>query len=165
MKNTTSQSSTQITWLAAFVLAAFLILPQSAGAAPQSGQLIVFVQPDSSPVNDRFRQHTLPEIRKLAAAMGGNSLSHFQSSLAFWSRDGAMQTVIHRSDGEHLDFDVVRCRYAEMYHALGIAELGKTLSCNRDFALIEGFNAEARLSRTQTLVEGAAHCDFRYRFP
>jgi polyisoprenoid-binding protein YceI len=70
MKNATSQSRGPTTWLAAFAFAVFLMLPPIAGAAPGSGQLIVFVQPDSSAVNDRFRQHALPEIRKLAAAMG-----------------------------------------------------------------------------------------------
>jgi hypothetical protein len=37
------------------------------------------------------------------------------------------------------------------------------LSCNRDSALIEGFNPEVNLTRTQTLMQGASHCDFRYR--
>jgi hypothetical protein len=50
-----------------------------------------------------------------------------------------------------------------MYHHLGIPELGDTLSCSRDFALIEGFNPEIRLNRTQTIMQGAAWCDFRYR--
>ena len=36
------------------------------------------------------------------------------------------------------------------------------LSCNRDFALIEGFNPTVKLERTQTIMEGATHCDFRY---
>jgi hypothetical protein len=37
------------------------------------------------------------------------------------------------------------------------------LSCNRDYALIEGFNADIALTRTQTIMQGASHCDFRYR--
>ena len=63
------------------------------------------------------------------------------------------------------DFDVTRCRYAEMYRALGIPELGEVLSCQRDAALIEGFNPEVTLTRTQTIMQGAACCDFRYRGP
>lgn len=51
------------------LLTFFLALPHGAGAAPESGQLIVFVQPESSPVSDYFRQHALPEIRKLAGTM------------------------------------------------------------------------------------------------
>jgi hypothetical protein len=51
-----------------------------------------------------------------------------------------------------------------MYRELGIARLGPILSCARDFALIEGFNPQICLTRTQTLMEGAPCCDFRYRF-
>lgn len=49
-----------------------------------------------------------------------------------------------------------------LYRALGSSELGALLSCNRNFALIEGFNPDGRLTRTQTIMEGATHCDFRF---
>ena len=55
-----------------------------------------------------------------------------------------------------------RCRYAEMYRSLGIAEVGALLSCNRDFSLVEGFNPDIALTRTQTIMQGASHCDFRF---
>jgi len=62
-------------------------------------------------------------------------------------------------------FDVTRCRYAEMYRALGLQDLGEVLSCSRDFSLVEGFNPGIRLRRTQTVMRGAPHCDFRYEDP
>ena len=64
---------------------------------------------------------------------------------------------------EKLSFNVTRCRYAEMYRALGLADLGGSLSCQRDFALAQGFNPAIQLDRTQTIMEGASHCDFRFR--
>ena len=67
------------------------------------------------------------------------------------------------SDEERFDFNVTRCRYAEMYRALGVPELGALFSCNRDAALIQGFNPDATFERTQTIMQGAAYCDFRYR--
>ena len=45
---------------------------------------------------------------------------------------------------------------------LGIPELGPILSCNRDFCFAEGFNEAIRLTRTQTIMEGRTHCDFRF---
>ena len=43
-----------------------------------------------------------------------------------------------------------------MYRALGLADLGAShLSCVRDFALVEGFNPEIHLTRTQTIMDGA----------
>jgi hypothetical protein len=49
-----------------------------------------------------------------------------------------------------------------MYRSLGIAEVGALLSCNRDFSLVEGFNPDIALTRTQTIMQGASHCDFRF---
>jgi hypothetical protein len=69
--------------------------------------------------------------------------------------------VLEQTDHSY-SFNVTRCRYAELYRDLGIPELGKLLSCNRDFSLIEGFNPEIQLTRTQTIMEGASHCDFRF---
>ncbi len=89
----------------------------------------------------------------------------FRRSLEAWTRGGALEIEVLAEDDTRLDFDVRRCRYAEMYHALGIPELGRILSCNRDFALIEGFAPGARLTREQTILEGAPCCTFRYRFP
>jgi hypothetical protein len=65
-------------------------------------------------------------------------------------------------DGERLEFDVTRCRYAEMYRSLGIGELGAILSCSRDAALIEGLNPTFDLTRTHTIMDGASCCDFGY---
>jgi hypothetical protein len=50
-----------------------------------------------------------------------------------------------------------------MYRTLGLADLGASLSCQRDYALTEGFNPTIQLVRTQTIMEGASHCDFRFR--
>jgi hypothetical protein len=95
--------------------------------------------------------------------MGGNSLKHFVDSLAFWTQDGALDIdVIEKSD-EILSFNVTRCRYAELYESLGRRAMGTIFSCSRDFALIEGFNPNISLRRTQTIMEGAPYCDFRYR--
>ena len=100
----------------------------------------------------------------LTRTMGGNSAGHFMESLQFWTQDNALELRIHQQDENTLSFDVTRCRYAEMYLALGVPELGRVLSCNRDFALIDGFNPKAALQRTQTIMQGASFCDFRYTF-
>ena len=101
--------------------------------------------------------------RELARALQGNGLTQLADSLGAWRKDDAMQMEVLAQTEEEFAFNVTRCRYAEMYRALGLAELGATLSCNRDAALIEGFNPTVELTRTQTIMQGAPHCDFRYR--
>lgn len=98
----------------------------------------------------------------LARLAGGCTLAHFARSLEAWERGDARQTSIVEENEKRLVFNVRRCRYAEMYTELGIPELGKILSCTRDFTLIEGFNPDIHLTRTQTIMEGAAYCDFDY---
>lgn len=99
---------------------------------------------------------------QLAAQSGDNSLTAFREALAAWTKDEALELDVLEQSDDRLAFNVTRCRYAEMYRALGIPELGALLSCNRDFALIEGFNGDVTLTRTQTIMQGAAVCDFRY---
>jgi hypothetical protein len=98
----------------------------------------------------------------LAKVLGGNTLSHFIKGMTFWTMEDALQLDILEQSSEKFIFNVTRCRYADMYNELGIADLGVLLSCSRDKALIEGFNSKIRFRRTQTIMEGADHCDFYY---
>jgi hypothetical protein len=98
----------------------------------------------------------------LACQCGQTGLDAFASTLERWKAGGALELTILEQSDDRLAFNVTRCRYAEMYRALGLADLGPILSCLRDFALVEGFNPDIGLTRTQTLMEGASHCDFRF---
>lgn len=98
----------------------------------------------------------------LAAQMQSRSLPAFGQALEAWTRDDALTLEVLAQDETQLAFNVTRCRYAEMYLALGVPELGALLSCNRDYSLMEGFNDAVTLTRTQTIMQGAPACDFRY---
>ena len=98
----------------------------------------------------------------LVETMGGPDLPRFAASLENWKKGGALEMEVLEQSDARFSFNVRRCRYAEMYRALGVPELGALLSCNRDAALIEGFNPAVKLTRTQTIMNGAPFCDFRY---
>ena len=97
-------------------------------------------------------------------APGGPSLDSFRAIQSRWTAEDALRTEVLKSTPTEYDFNVVRCRYSEMYRAMGLAELGAVLSCNRDGAFCEGYDPKLTLTRTQTLMGGATHCDFRYRY-
>ncbi|HKP28292.1 MAG TPA: L-2-amino-thiazoline-4-carboxylic acid hydrolase [Gemmatimonadales bacterium] len=99
----------------------------------------------------------------MAATCDGNSPADLAGTLDRWKADGALEMDVLEQNDVALSYNVTRCRYAEMYRELDIPELGAILSCGRDGALIEGFNPLVQLTRTQTLLSGASHCDFRYR--
>lgn len=99
----------------------------------------------------------------LARALGECTLEAFSRSLDRWRQNGALEIDVLEQSPARLDFNVTRCRYAEMYRAMGLGDLGASLSCQRDYSLAQGFNPGIQLTRTQTIMEGAPHCDFRFR--
>jgi hypothetical protein len=119
----------------------------------------------------RAREILAGVIRKLARqagcaaaqAVGGNDLPHLRRAIESWRIGGALELTVILDDAEALEFNVTRCQYAEMYQRLGSEDLGPILSCGRDAAMIEGFNSAIEFRRTQTRIEGASFCDFRYR--
>jgi hypothetical protein len=100
---------------------------------------------------------------ELARLLGEQTLDAFARSLDRWRENGALEIEILEQSSTRLSFNVTRCRYAEMYRALGLTDLGASLSCQRDFALAQGFNPAIELSRSQTIMGGAPFCDFRFR--
>jgi hypothetical protein len=94
---------------------------------------------------------------------GGGNLETFKEILPMWSKGGALETVMLDTSPGRLDYDVTRCRYAEMYREMGLADIGFLLSCGRDAAFIKGFAPEVEMTRTATIMNGAQRCDFRYK--
>ena len=99
-----------------------------------------------------------------AAPNGEPSLEAFRAIQPRWTAEDALRIEVVKSTDSEFDFNVTRCRYAEMYRAMGLADLGAVLSCNRDGAFCEGYDPRLKLQRTQTLMGGATHCDFRYQW-
>jgi hypothetical protein len=112
-----------------------------------------------------IRAAAIESGRALAArAPGGADLKSFQDIQHLWTKDDALRIEVLEANEQVFDFNVTRCRYAETYREMGLGEIGHLLSCNRDGAFCEGYNPAIKLERTQTIMGGASHCDFRYRF-
>lgn len=101
--------------------------------------------------------------RAVAEALQRDDLEGFRDVRDSWGGAGGDLTLdVLADDTQHLDFNVTRCRFAELYERLGARDLGFLLSCSRDYTLSEGYSAQLHLRRTQTIMEGAPFCDFRY---
>lgn len=74
----------------------------------------------------------------------------------------ALDYEVVKQDPAAFDVNVTGCRYAQFYNELGVPELGFLLICSSDLAMVEGFGGDVQLTRTQTIMQGADHCDFRY---
>ena len=96
--------------------------------------------------------------------VGGTSLQTFQELQVLWTKDDALQIEVLKATDTEFDYNVHRCRYAETYKAMGLGHIGHLLSCNRDAVFCQGYDSRITMERTQTLMGGATHCDFRYKF-
>jgi L-2-amino-thiazoline-4-carboxylic acid hydrolase len=85
------------------------------------------------------------------------------SAFATFARGDALDYQVREQSQDVFAIDVTGCRYAEFYRELGEPELGFLLVCSADFLMAEGFAPDIALTRTQTIMQGASHCDFRYR--
>ncbi|WGD28317.1 L-2-amino-thiazoline-4-carboxylic acid hydrolase [Ancylobacter sp. WKF20] len=94
---------------------------------------------------------------------GGTSLSTFRDLQALWTKDDALTIEVLVATDQQFDYNVHRCRYAEAYEEMGLGHIGHLLSCNRDSVFCQGYDPRIQLERTQTIMGGASHCDFRYR--
>ena len=114
-------------------------------------------------VQETVSQAAIEQGKTFADQIDGDpNLKDFYDILPLWSRDGALEIDVLEASPDKLDFNVKRCRYAEMYREMGIGEIGDLLSCQRDGDFCIGYNAEIEFRRTQTIMGGASHCDFRY---
>jgi L-2-amino-thiazoline-4-carboxylic acid hydrolase len=85
------------------------------------------------------------------------------SAFASFARADALDYRVQAQSQDTCEIDVTGCRYAQFYKELGEPELGFLLVCTADFTFAESFGPDITLTRTQTIMQGASHCDFRYR--
>jgi len=96
---------------------------------------------------------------KKANDLGANMASAF----AAFAAGDALDYRVREQSQDTFEIDVTGCRYAQFYKELGVPELGFLLVCSSDFPFAEGFGPDIKLTRTQTIMQGAKHCDFRYK--
>lgn len=137
----------------------------------EAGVLIPMIQAFQRAIGkERANDIAREVIRELAKRDGGTWAEQMGGDLSglerlahdVWAGGGSLEIERLQSSDQALDFNVTRCRYAELYQELGLPELGALFHCSRDFSVVESFEG-VTLTRTQTIMQGASHCDFRFR--
>ncbi len=116
--------------------------------------------------NALVRKAIGPLYRQYGEAWWAEGARNFDQVLStsfqrFASGEALDYRVVKRTP-DTFDVDVTGCRYAKFYQEIGEPELGFLLTCSADFSLAEGFEG-VELTRTQTIMQGADHCDFRFK--
>jgi hypothetical protein len=94
--------------------------------------------------------------------IGNTGISELVEDVATWGIGGVLEMEVLEQTSETYHFNITRCPYFEKYSELGLAEYGVALSCCRDEPFARGFHPRLKLERSQTIMEGADYCDFRY---
>lgn len=103
--------------------------------------------------------------RSLAARTDGQTgLQGFIELQHLWSAGGALEVEVEVETADRFEFRVTRCKYAEMYKDMGLGEIGAALSCARDGKMCQGYDQNLKLRRSQTIMDGAAYCDFKFSY-
>ena len=124
------------------------------------------VEAAKTTIAEAVRRSSKAQAKRFAdearARDGHTSMGSFLALRPLWTMNGALEIEMLEETNSRLSYNVTRCRYAEMYRAMGLGEIGHLLSCQRDGTFCEGYDERLKLTRTQTLMQGASHCDFRY---
>jgi len=59
--------------------------------------------------------------------------------------------------------NITGCAFADYFRKIGEPEIGALMTCGVDFAAEEHMRPGWEFTRTQTRMQGAAYCDFRWR--
>ncbi len=116
-------------------------------------------------IGEAVRRSSIEQGAQMRAEDGGNtSLQTFIDRQELWTRGNALAIDVKEQTQERFVFHVTRCEYARMYQEMGLGEIGHLLSCQRDGTFCEGYDPNLKLQRTQTIMQGASHCDFQYTY-
>jgi len=100
--------------------------------------------------------------RELRARNEGTSLERLKTAMPGFIAGNALDVEPVADARAELKFNVRGCRYADYFHALGEPLLGAMLTCEIDPPMTAGVGDDLALERTQTIMGGGSHCDFRW---
>ena len=83
------------------------------------------------------------------------------SAFEMFAAGDALEYKVVKKTPDTLELNVTECRYAEFYKKIGAPELGFLLTCSGDTGFFQPEGFGANLTVTQTIMQGASHCDFR----
>ena len=81
---------------------------------------------------------------------------------SMFASGNALDYEVIKQTPDTYEFNITGCRYAQFYKELGAPELGFLLVCSQDYPMTEGFGPTVQFTRTQTIMQGASYCDFRF---
>jgi len=95
----------------------------------------------------------------------GAPLVRLKRMVPAFTADNALDIEPVADEPGELRFNVHGCRYADYFREIGEPLLGALLTCEMDPPMTEGIGDGLTLERSQTILTGGSHCDFRWVAP
>ncbi len=146
-----SPSFEQIKAQAAVLVPLFKLLRQELGSERANDLMVRGLSEWARSVGQMLRQLP-PEASLAKLKMGIEGLD----------AAGMQETEFLQSSATQLDYNVRRCRAAELYRSLGLEDLGYLLVCRLDDSIMPALDEKIRFVRDQTIMQGASYCTFRF---
>lgn len=99
---------------------------------------------------------------QVAKSAAGTSLEKLKTLLPVFTAGDALEVEPLVDTADEFSMNVRGCRYAAFFKALGEPEFGAMLTCEVDPPLTAGIGRDLTLRRSQTILKGGSHCDFRW---
>src|SRR5215831_17278236 len=75
-------------------------------------------------IAESVRRSAIEQAKAFAkSAPGGTSLKAFQDVMPLWTKGGALEIEVKEQTPDTFRFNVVKCRYAETYKAMGLGDI------------------------------------------
>ena len=99
----------------------------------------------------------------ISAAHAGGSLEKIRKAVPIFAAGDAVDVESRTDTAKELGFNVLKCKYADYFQQLGEPEFGAILTCEIDPPMTKGVGSDLNFERTQTRMQGASHCDFKWQ--
>ena len=103
--------------------------------------------------------------REIAQGPGSGPLDKLRNFFPAFTDGDALEIEPIQTAKTNLTFKVRRCKYAEFFREFSDPEFGRLMVCGIDPPMTAAIDANLKLERKQTLMEGADHCDFHWYTP
>lgn len=114
-------------------------------------------------LRDAVREYGLAMGANMSQAIPGESVAQVKAMMPMFAAGNALDVEPVADTPAEFSVNVRGCRYADYFKALNEREFGAMITCEADIPMMETFTSTVTMERTQTIMKGASHCDFRWR--
>jgi hypothetical protein len=101
--------------------------------------------------------------RTISSTNEGTSLDKLRSAIPVFAAGDVYDMEPLSDNDKELSLNIRRCKYAEYFQSIGEPEFGALITCDIDPPMTRGIGSDLSLERTQTIMRGGPHCDFRWK--